>query len=50
MSGIIVEKNITPIHRNFKVVIENIQKVKEKETNDYALERSASYYGEYKND
>ena len=51
-SGIIIEKNITPIHRNFKAVIESIQEVKEKEneTNDYALVRGASYYGGYRND
>ncbi|WP_041139755.1 hypothetical protein [Beduini massiliensis] len=51
-SEIIIEKNIAPIHRNFKAVIENIQKVEEKEneTNDYTLVRGASYYGEYRND
>ena len=51
-SGIIIEKNITPIHKNFKSIIENIQELKgkENETNNYALIRGASYYGGYKND
>lgn len=52
-SGIFIKKNITPIHRNFKAVIENIQEMKEEEenkSNDYAFVRSASYYGEYRND
>ena len=30
-SGIIIEKNITPIHKNFKSIIENIQELKGKE-------------------
>lgn len=51
-SGIFIKKNITPIHRNFKAVIENIQEMKEEEnkSNDYALVRGASYYGGYRND
>lgn len=51
-SGIIIKKHITPIHKNFKTVIENIQENTEKEqkTNEYALVRGASYYGGYRND
>lgn len=51
-SGIIIEKHITPIHRNFKSIIENIQEDKKEqiEKNDYALVRGAAYYGGFKND
>lgn len=43
---IILTKHITPIHRNFKAVIENIQETKkeENERNNYALVRGAEYY------
>ena len=51
-SEYILINNITPIHKNFKLIIENIQ-VKQKEEqkeNDYALLRGADYYGGYRND
>lgn len=49
---IILSKHITPIHKNFKAVIENIQEEKNEKskTNDYALVRGASYYGGNNND
>ena len=51
-SEYILINNITPIQKNFKLIIENIQ-VKQKEEqkeNDYALFRGADYFGGYRND
>ena len=51
-SEYILINNITPIQKNFNLIIENIQ-VKQKEEqkeNDYALLRGADYYGGYRND
>lgn len=47
----IISNNITPIHRNFKTVIEKIQKdnTKTERNNDGAILRGASYFGD-KND
>ncbi len=44
---IILEKHITPIHKHFKLTIENIQQQakEEKQNNDYALIRGAKYFG-----
>lgn len=49
---LILEKHITPIHRNFKIAIENMQENKEneKKENNYALVRGASYYKDNRND
>lgn len=46
-SGIIISKHITPVQKNFKTVIENIQGKKDdtKNENKYALVRGAHYYG-----
>lgn len=46
-SQTILEKHITPIHRNFKTAIVNMQEENhiEMETNKYALVRGAGYYG-----
>lgn len=51
-SGIIIQKHITPVQRNFKAIIENLQDKEEenKEDNNYALVRGASYYGGFNND
>ena len=48
-SGIIIEKNITPIHRNFKAVIENIQEVKEKTYIEKLEEEVQNYESKLKN-
>lgn len=51
-SRIILSKHITPIHRNFKTVLEDIQAKanEEKEENNYALLRGRNYYGGTQND
>lgn len=51
-SGIILKKHITPIHKNFKLVIKNIQEKQEEQSNsgEFALIRGASYFGGYRND
>lgn len=46
-SKIIISKHITPIHRNFKTVLDNIQDEKNEKIkkNNYALIRGGEYFG-----
>lgn len=47
-SEYILNKHITPIHRNFMIVIESIQKNNNTRKEDGAILRGPSYYGEKK--
>ena len=49
---VILSKHITPIHKNFKTVLEHIQEEKSNQgkENNYALVRGGEYYGGKKND
>lgn len=51
-SEIVLSKHITPIHKNFKTVLNDIQeeKNKQKEENNYALVRGGEYFGGRGND
>lgn len=48
----ILDNHITPIQKNFRMILENIQEkqAKEYDENNYALLRGANYYGGYRND
>lgn len=51
-SEIILSKHITPIHRNFKTVLDNMQDEKnmQEQENNYALLRGGDYFGGKRND
>ena len=47
-SEYILDKHISPIHKNFMIVIESIQKNNKTKKKDGAILRGPSYYGEKK--